>query len=204
MAFTSTSSRSRFGKSPRGFTLIELLVVLSIMAVITGVFLVRNGRFNSAILLRSFSYQVALSIREAQVYGVGVKEVTPGSGNFSAGFGVYFSSLTPTAYILFADVNNNGVYDTGDIVVENFTVANGFAISEFCATTSGGAEQCSPSGISALSITFRRPNPEPTIRINLSGYVYSNASITAASPTGSSRTVTVGAAGEIAVEQVGN
>src|SRR3989344_3869307 len=78
-------------RTPRGFTLIELLVVLSIMLVITGVFLVRNQQFNSAILLRSLSYQVALSIRQAQVFGVGVKEDGAGTGNFSARDGVQFS-----------------------------------------------------------------------------------------------------------------
>ena len=191
-------------RTPRGFTLIELLVVLSIMLVITGVFLVRNQQFNSAILLRSLSYQVALSIRQAQVFGVGVKEVGAGTGNFSAGYGVYFSTLSPTTYVLFADVNNNGVYDVGDVAVQNFAVGSGFRIASFCATTSGGVEQCAPADISALTVSFRRPNPEPTITTNLTGYTYSEASITAASSAGSERSVTVGAAGEIAVEQTGN
>ena len=192
--------------STAGFTLIELLVVLSIMLVITSTFLVRNQRFNSSILLRSLAYQVALSVREAQVYGVGVKEVAVGSGNFSSGFGVYFSNGMPTSYLLFADTNNNGLYDGGDTVIETFTIGRGFTLSQFCATTttSGGVQQCSPSSISALSITFRRPNPEPTIRTNLSGYTYSSASITVSSASGSTRTVTVGAAGEIEVQQTGN
>lgn len=194
--------RKRFRNSA-GFTLIELLVVLSIMVVITLVFLVRNGQFNSSILLRSLSYEVAISIREAQVYGVGVRETAPGSNNFGAGYGVHFSSATPAAYFLFADTNNNGSYDVSDATIENFTVQNGFVIAQFCATGTSGAAQCFPGSLSTLDITFHRPNPEPIIRTSLGGS-YSNASVTVSSPNGSTRTVTVGAAGEIEVQQTGN
>lgn len=174
------------------------------MLVITSMFLVRNSQFNSSILLRSLSYEVALSIREAQVYGVGVREVSVGSNNFSAGYGVHFSSVTPTAYLLFADSDNDRLYGTGDAAVQNFKVQNGFVISQFCATTTSGASQCSPDAISSLDITFRRPNPEPVIRTSALGYTYSGASITVSSPNGATRSVTIGAAGEIAVQQTGN
>lgn len=188
----------------RGFTLIELLVVMSIMIVITAVFLVRNSQFNSAILLRSLAYEVALSIREAQVYGVGVREVSAGSNNFTAGYGVYFSSDAPTDYVLFADLDKNGLYGAGDTIMQSFAVRNGFTVARICAVTTTGVSQCSPADITSLVVSFKRPNPEALIKTNVAGYSYASASITVSSPNGSTRTVTIGTAGEIEVQQVGN
>lgn len=193
----------RAQRGARGFTLIELLVVMSIMLVITSAFLVSNTKFNSSILLRSLAYQVAISVRQAQVYGIGVREAGIGTGNFSAGYGVHFAIGTPTSYLLFADQNNNQQYDSGDLVVETFRIRNGYVLSSLCATRTDGVERCTGT-IANLTVSFRRPNPEATIRTSLSGETYSAARITVSSPAGSTRDVSVGASGEISVQQTGN
>ncbi|MBI2004934.1 prepilin-type N-terminal cleavage/methylation domain-containing protein [Patescibacteria group bacterium] len=82
MLSTSTSlSRSRSSGSkkdaaqralPGGFTLVELLVVVSIMLIITSTLLLQQRKFNSATLMRTLAYNIALSIRQAQVYGTSV------------------------------------------------------------------------------------------------------------------------------------
>src|SRR3569832_1656292 len=92
----------------RGFTLIELLVVISIMLILTSIFVLRQQRFQSSTLLRSLAYSVALSVRQAQVYGTSIRENVVGAFDTSSAakaYGVYFSSGSTGSYILFADAN---------------------------------------------------------------------------------------------------
>src|SRR3990167_11377146 len=66
----------------RGFTLVELIVVSAIILLITGFVMFQQAKFNSATLMRSLTYSVALSMRQAQVYGTSVREF---SGAFAPG-----------------------------------------------------------------------------------------------------------------------
>src|SRR3989344_1409035 len=52
----------------KGFTLIELLVVSAIVVMLATVILSSHGKFGGQVLLQNFAYDVALSIRQAQVY----------------------------------------------------------------------------------------------------------------------------------------
>lgn len=168
---------SRLLRPQRGFTLIELLVVSLIIVLITAFVLFRQQGFNSSTLLRSLSYSVALSVRQAQVYGVSVRESGAGTGKFAQGYGVLFSnngcSLGNTSrYQLFADIEvpgvrtANGVMDSGE-ELPCFTIGNGrgtdYKMSDFCAhTILSNTTVCnSQSGaITSLTVYFRRPNPD--------------------------------------------
>jgi prepilin-type N-terminal cleavage/methylation domain-containing protein len=180
----------------RGFTLIELLVVLAIMAILTGALLVRQGRFNSSTILRSLAYSVALSVRQAQVYGTSVVGTTTSAGNCVGGFynagscyasayGLYFDKGAPNTYILFADLNNDGQYQAKE-AVKTFTLNNGYIISKFCASGFNGpisVLQCSNTTISSMNVIFKRPNPDASFTalnssgLPISGDVYSGAYI---------------------------
>ena len=166
--------------SPRGFTLVELLVVSLIIVFITAFVLFRQQGFNSATLLRSLSYGVALSVRQAQVYGVSVRESAAGSGVFAAGYGVQFGNsglVDSSHYLLFADANGNGQYTAGE-ELPRFTIGNGrgtdYFISNICAHSIVSGDQCSASSpptsptISSLSVYFRRPNPDACFATNTS------------------------------------
>src|SRR3989338_5478037 len=102
-------------KNPRGFTLIELIVVSAIIILITTFILFQQSKFNSSTLLRSLTYSMALSVRQAQVYGTSVRGFTPaagGSATFGSGYGIHFpAGATPYQYYLFAATespNDNG------------------------------------------------------------------------------------------------
>ncbi len=82
-----------FAKS-LGFTLVEMMVSLSIFAIITGIVLIRNNDFNSGILFSNLVYEIALSIREMQTYGISVK--ASDTGTFGNGYGVYFNKISDT------------------------------------------------------------------------------------------------------------
>ena len=159
-----------------GFTLIEMLVVMLIMMLITTALLVRQSRFDSSTVLRSLAYGVALSVRQAQVYGTSVVGTTTASQAtcsgyyntvtsycYASAYGLYFSnalsSATPSTYVLFADLNGDGKYQTNEFV-KSFSLGTGYTISKFCATNQVATQQCSNTTISSLTILFKRPNPD--------------------------------------------
>lgn len=152
--------------------MVELLVVSMIIVLITGFVLFRQQGFNSSTLLRSLSYSVALSVRQAQVYGVSVRESAAGSGVFAPGYGVYFAGNLLGAdqnhYIMFADANGNGQYASGE-ELPRFTIGNGrssgadYVIKNICAHSISSGDQCgsgTATTITWLSVYFRRPNPD--------------------------------------------
>ena len=200
-------TRKRVG-SLTGFTLIELIVVSAIILIITAFIMFQQAKFNSATLMRSLTYSVALSIRQAQVYGTSVKEF---SGAFAPGYGVQFpaSGASADTYYLFADIVpatvGNGAYDNTTEALPSFTLGKGYVIGSLCAVVSG-AGTCTP--VNYLTVFFRRPNPDACISTNLApgacapgaAVAYSSAYITLKS-TGNNdtRRVKVSNTGQIAV-----
>src|SRR3989344_3825107 len=81
----------------RGFTLIELLVVTAILGIVSTLVLANNTRFGGAVLLENLAYEIGLSVRKAQVYGIAVRRF--GETDFSAGYGIHFNSAMPTTYV---------------------------------------------------------------------------------------------------------
>lgn len=178
-----------------GFTLIELLVVMGIMLVITTLILARHSQFNGTVLLRNLSYSVALSIRQAQVYGISGRSV---GGTIGTKFGVHFTAANPTQYTLFVDSDADGVYDVGESV-EAFSLGSGYVISDLCADT-GAVERCASTGaIDRLTILFTRPNPDASITTNLLES-YTEATIKVRSAQEVTRQVDVTITGQIAVQ----
>lgn len=190
----------------RGFTLVELLVVMGIVTIISTVILTRYSQFNNTILLSNLAYDMALSVRQAQVFGLSVREQTVGSGAFNTGYGIYFSKDSPTSYLLFADVDNNRHYDeSGDTVIEVFNVRRGYQIVQFCVYQADGTSLCTPEAIEALSATFKRPDPDASVEATpdaenpSANQTYSSAVIRVRSLQGEERSVTIASTGQISV-----
>jgi Tfp pilus assembly protein FimT len=182
-----------------GFTLMELLASAFIMLVIAGVIIANQGKFNSSAALTNLAYETALLIREAQVYGISVREF---SSSAQVSYGVWFSNAAPTQYILFADQNGNQKYDVGE-AVETATIGRGNRIGGFCGIT-GVSQTCAPT-ITELSILFTRPNPDAIV-VGVSGggstVSYQSARITLSSQSGQTRCVSILPTGQVAVENV--
>lgn len=202
------------GKLLTGFTLIELMVTLTIFAITTGIVMFSQGKFDNSVLLTNLAYDVAITIRQAQTYGVNVREfgVIAGSGKF-VGYGVYFSFGTDGSdkqFNLFADANGNYKFDgdfvcnAGDIeCVDKYIVKRGDKISAICAGADLSSLDCD---ISPLNITFKRPNPDAVILVNDDSYSTANrknyAKIVISSADGSAtRSVIVNRTGQIYVQQ---
>jgi len=173
-----------------GFTLIEMLVVLAIIIIVTAIALAGQSGFNRTEALNNVAYDMGLSLRQAESYGVA--NVINGAGSDAGNnipYGLIFAAGSPTSYTLFADVYPGAVdncplglkpdcqpgdheYEdpngsgSNDEDVQEFTLNNGFSINAFCATD-GSNKSCTTgvggSPLQKLAITFSRPNAQVTI-----------------------------------------
>lgn len=107
-----------------GFTLIELIVSVSIISMVTGVFLANYSSANRRSDLTMTAQKMVADIRLAQNYALGLARYgLKDSGTVPlGGWGVHVDLLDPVygnnKYIIFADDNGNGVYDTDENKVE--------------------------------------------------------------------------------------
>lgn len=178
----------------------ELLVVMGIFSIISTVVLVNHSRFNSSVLLGNLAYSIAVSVREAQVYGVSVQQY---NSNFQTGYGVHMDNSDRNTYILFADTNANNAYDIStDSIVKRYTLNKGHSIIKFCGVKSTGDEECSdgstPVVISSLNVVFFRPDPDANITSDKNS-LYSSAKISVGSTSGDVRSLSVASTGQISV-----
>ena len=96
-------------QSNRGFTLIELVITIAIFAAMTTYLLAKYGKFNQSLLLTNLAYDVALTIRTAQSFGLNVKAVTTNAEyvtpSFDFPYGAHFDSRSTKnkSFIFFAD-----------------------------------------------------------------------------------------------------
>ena len=141
-----------------GFTLIELLVVFFVSSMIATVVMTNFGDFTSQTEFENEALNIALAIREAQVYGAGGK----GAGDdLGVAYGVVFSDSKPNSFTLntYKDLDSQySFYTQGETNVEEvFLIKDGFEISDVCFDNDcnfyGGA------------IIFERPNPDSDLYV---------------------------------------
>jgi prepilin-type N-terminal cleavage/methylation domain-containing protein len=170
----------------RGFTLFEMMVSVGIFVMITTIGVLNYRKFGNDIFITNLGYDIALSIRKAQSYGINVKEAKgtniPTSFNYAYGINFAVGPTTDkTLYYLFADVVGladplpNGKYDgsqtfggpptTVDETVEKFKLLKRSTVSKLCIVrAAGGPDICSDScDVYKLDLTFYRPNPDARI-----------------------------------------
>lgn len=168
-----------------------MLVVMAIIIVITGVIFTGQSSFSNTVILTSTAYDVALTMRDAETYGLGTRAQ---GGISNAAYGLDFRLATPRTYTLFADsfppagsptachaLPPNGasapnaypgdcVYGSGDGIVSTYTLGNGVSFSKFCASSNNGVSwSCSSdahSPLAQLDLVFQRPNAVPFISEN--------------------------------------
>ncbi|MBL1434266.1 type II secretion system protein [Candidatus Wolfebacteria bacterium] len=196
----------------KGFTLIELLVSIGIMIVITSVALVQHNQFNETLALTNLAYEVGLSVRQAQVFGISVREFDGSSRVGSAEdflYGVHFEydPGNRAEYVLYADLNGDQAFTNDTEIVETTTITRGNYVDRFCGIRAGVAT-CSTGlnsvgALESLSIQFRRPNPDAVIvgRTPSGISSYESAIIVLQSPDGvSERCVRIRPTGQVSIE----
>jgi len=193
----------------KGFTLIELLVSVAIFTFMTALLVVKYGNFNQSVLLTNLAYDVALTLRTAQTYGLSVKGV---EGDdllpFQYVYGVHFDAQgnDKKKFIMFASSDNDHYDPTTDKIISTYSIKRGANISNICWGSSAGDCQFPQGGQEkVLDIAFRRPDPEAIICANdvctnWAQEPYTYAKIILQGSDGSTRSVAVRSNGQITVQ----
>jgi len=198
-----------------GFTLLEMMMVIIIVTIVLTVVVLRQTANRDGVALSNLAQDISLTLVQAQVYGVGVRELTPGSEEFSASYGLTFSLLgsgSPTAYLYFADRDDDGIYDddwscpTGGLseCLEKFDISNGNFIKDVCVVRDSGSDIC--LDVERADITFVRPKTEAQINFfNGGGAPYDplgkiGVRITLESPEGATKDVVIYKTGQVSVQ----
>lgn len=176
----------------KGFTLPELIVSCGIIALIAVVVVFNHQKFNSNLELTNVAYRVALAIRQAQVYGVSVREFDGGSGGrFDVPYGISFYNTgggdSQKSFVFFADSNPSlgnypNLYDgppttgcnggSSDECIQRITLGRDNIIKKVCARSNNFGGGCIPStynaapfcqSINTFNIVFKRPKSDPII-----------------------------------------
>lgn len=182
--------------SDSGFTLVELLVSVSIFVFMTAFLIGKYGTYNQSVVVTNTAYDVALTIRSAQSYGLNVKGGVGAAANvFTHAFGAHFVPNTSVFY-MFNDLNDDSLW-TANETISTSTMRNGVIVSKMCTTET----DCSGSVASAsLDVTFKRPNPDAIIiadsnSLSKKSYVQ----ITIRATDGTTKNIVVRGTGQIAI-----
>lgn len=190
----------------KGFTLIELLVVTGIIVVVSTIVLADNNRFGGRVQLENLAYDIALSIRQAQVYGISVARF--GSSVFSAGYGVHLDTSNFSTYVLFADVYpspGDGLFEASQgELVSSIDIPSGYKITKVCVPE--GTDSASCTDVGSVDVAFQRPEPDAWISAGGVACIYGQGTcvdstrIVVQSPRGDIMSVVIEANGQISVQ----
>lgn len=155
-----------FKQKNKGFTLVEMLISVGIFTVMSAIILANYPEFRSRSALDNLTAQVAIVFREAQVYGISVRE--EGDADFDIGYGVHIDiDSTKTGdkeLVIFADRNKDKMFNPGtdkdsDSILETFKLTGGESITQLCAPSCVGGT-IRPQEQPSLTAVFVRPNPD--------------------------------------------
>jgi len=160
----------------RGFTLIEVMVVLAIIMVIMGIVVFNTGTERQGSALLRSAQTVSLNLRRAENYALSSKTFK-NNPDVPWGWGAHFSGAGSTNYIIFADLNNNQIYDSGEdfetAYFENGVSLNTVNISDVVFIPPSPTVIFTP-GQNSASINLINQNSETRIIvINKTGFISS-------------------------------
>lgn len=142
-------------KNNKGFTVVEMLVSISILVIITSFSVVNFNTWKKNEDLRQSIRELADNIRSAQTKSLSGEMF---DGDLPNGYGIYFSNASSSSYILFADLDNDSIYDYIDgELIDTYYLADNVSISKL-----------TPIYSDELTIIFKTPNAKIYINKNIS------------------------------------
>lgn len=194
-------------KIKKGFTLIELLVSVSIFIIMTTLLVAKYGNFNENVLLTNLAYDVAITLRTAQTYGLSVR--TTDTATFTNAYGVNFDSINinNSKVIFFVDSTVNSKFDSSQgETIDTYAIKRGAIISDVCEIDQYKVCESNGNQFKVLNVTYKRPDPNAQICLSINsnsttgdkcGVKY--AKITLKGRDGGLRYITVRENGQISV-----
>jgi len=132
-------------KNSRGATFIELLVVMAIIVIFSALILANWRGGEKQYALQRVANRLAQDVRRLESFALSTKEIN--NQVPTGGYGLYLNSSENTSYILFADFDNNRVYnpENGELI-ETVQLEKDIEIKQL--------------STSLLNIIFLPPDPE--------------------------------------------
>ncbi|MCA9352580.1 type II secretion system protein [Patescibacteria group bacterium] len=205
--------------SQKGFSLIEFVVVLVIFSIMSSVSIFNYNNYRNVIREINVSQDIALSIRQAQVYGLSSTDRIVGDSDTDPEDLFAFNQSIPDitqdrsirgvvidsdneSIIIFEDLNRNFVYDSStDRIIDTRTIlASGVEILgvDLCDTN----PNCDNVQTDPVHIAFQRPYPDAYISLDgAPSTTYDFASILISSSSTPDRYVELNMIGNISVKK---
>lgn len=127
----------------RGFTLIEALVVIFIIGLVSAILIVNWRRNEKQYQVQRIAQEIVQNIRRAQ--DMALNSFKYGT-EVPYSYGIFFDKNDKDSYIIFGDKNNDNIYKTSDIKIEEILIESGVRIDSLS------------SGNKDLNITFTLPD----------------------------------------------
>ena len=128
----------------KSFTLIELLVVSGIILLMSAIIFPNYRAGEQEFAIQRSAHKLSQDLRRAEELALSAQAYPGAPSSFKGGYGVNFQ-INSTSYTLFADLNDNKVFDPG----ENLEIPN-------------LEKKVKISGLSAspLNVVFLPPDPQ--------------------------------------------
>ena len=191
-----------------------MLVVISVLLIMTGVILANFPAFRDKAALDLLAQEIAVTIRQAQVYGIGTREA--GTGSKFPSYGIYFATdnsngLDNKTFYLYADRDSTKTFSPpdplkkcnednsgNDCIIEKFAITGSAKIVELQGCT-GNCATPPPATLTSLDIFFQRFYPEATLPAN---YSYVKIMIQSTRDATRQKEIQVWSTGQIVVKDV--
>jgi len=179
----------------------ELVVSVSIMVIVSTVFLANYHLYGSRGTLNATVQKVATDIRQVQGFSLGLKQFN-GSTPLG-GWGAYFSSQNPdrTHYSIFADVDENKICQSNctpsvNEFLKSLDLSKGVETDQIILTDVNG----SPTTVNRIDLVYVPPDPKIFICGNVSQCDYIKGEIIFKNTSGATSSVIVNTLGLVDVK----